>query len=392
MTEVVVTTDEVEVNEAEQQFSDDEGQDAVAWRALPPDRDFFATPYEPPIKTLVDEITDGELVVRPTFQRNQVWDAKRKSKLIESLLLNIPIPTLFFAEDEDKKVVVDGQQRLHAVKEFMENRYALSKLEVLSGLNDKRFEDLTERQQRIIRNRTLRCLLISSRSDQEIRFQVFERLNQGGVPLNAQEVRHCVYRGELNELLHTLVKDTAWLGLLRRARPHARMTDCELILRFFAIRNALPDYKPPLKTLLNDYMRDHRHPDAVQQAEMTTLFRGAVAAVQAVFPDVAFRRYSMGEEGPEYDVSVNRAVFDIEMIAMEGIPLEWLTEHRYEIRAAFEKLCIEDLRFADCLNRATADKSRLSYRLNRWAHTLRDLGADVPAMVRVPEPPDDEEI
>lgn len=392
MTEVVMTTDEGEVDETEQQFSDDEGQDAVEWRALPPERDFFATPYEPPIKALVDEITDGELVVRPTFQRNQVWEPKRKSKLIESLLLNIPIPTLFFAEDEDKKVVVDGQQRLHAIKEFIENRYALTKLEVLSGLNDKRFEDLTERQQRIIRNRTLRCLLISSRSDQEIRFQVFERLNQGGVPLNSQEVRHCVYRGELNELLHTLVKDRAWLQLLRRSKPHPRMTDCELILRFFSIRDTLPDYKPPLKTLLNDYMRDHRHPDEAQQTEMTALFRSNVAAVQAVFPDVAFRRYSMGEKGPEYDVSVNRAVFDIEMIAMEGIPLEWLTEHRYEVREAFEKLCIEDLRFADCLNRATADKSRLSYRLNRWAHTLRDLGAEVAAMVRVPEPPDDEEV
>jgi hypothetical protein len=170
------------------------------------------------------------------------------------------------------------------------------------------------------------------------------------------------------------------------------MTDCELILRFFAIRDALPDYKPPLKTLLNDYMRDHRHPNAQEQAQMTAIFRTAVAAVQTVFPDVAFRRYSMGEEGPEYDVSVNRAVFDIEMIAMEEIPLDWLAENQYDVRAAFERLCVEDLRFADCLNRATADKSRLSYRLNRWAHTLLELGAEVPAMIRVPEPPDDEEV
>jgi hypothetical protein len=382
------------LEEKEDRFGDDEGEDAVAWRSLPPDRDFFATPYEPPVKTLVAEIRDGELIVRdPTFQRYQVWDARRKSKLIESLLLNIPIPTLFFAEDEDnKKVVVDGQQRLHAIKEFVDNSYALTKLEVLSALNSKRFDDLTERQQRIIRNRTLRCLLISARSDAEIRFQVFERLNQGGVPLNAQEVRHCVYRGELNDLLHTLVRDATWLQLLHRKEPNTRMTDCELVLRFFAIRDALPAYKPPLKSLLNVYMRTHRHATLEEQAKMTNNFRSAVAGVQTVFPDIAFRRYSKSDEGPEYDVSVNRAVFDIEMIAMEGIPHRWLAKNKYIVREAFENLCIDDLKFADCLNRATADKSRLSYRLNRWAHTLVRLGAKLPAMIRVPEPPDEEEV
>src|SRR5690606_18404582 len=154
-----------------------------------------------------------------------------------SILLNIPIPTLFFAEDEDKKVVVDGQQRLLALKEYVENRYALRGLEVLAPLNGKRFDELTPRQQRMISNRTLRCLVISAKSDSEIRFQVFERLNQGGMPLNPQEVRHCVYRGELNDLLHELVKLPSWLQLFGRDEPHPRMVDCELVLRFFALRH-----------------------------------------------------------------------------------------------------------------------------------------------------------
>jgi Protein of unknown function DUF262 len=390
---ILAPMEEEEQSELNDRFADEEGESAVAWQALPPERDFFATPFDPPIKTLVQEIVDGELVVRPTFQRNQVWDPRRKSKFVESLLLNIPIPTLFFAEDEDNtKVVVDGQQRLRAAKEFVENRYPLVGLEVLAALNGKRFEDLTDRQQRIIKNRTLRCLLISARSDSEIRFQVFERLNQGGMPLNAQEVRHCVYRGELNSLLHDLVKQQTWLKLLRRDKPHHRMTDCELILRFFAIRDALPDYRPPLKTLLNEYMRAHRHADDAERSALTSRFSAAVESVALVFPDIAFRRYSMGEEGPEYDVSVNRAVFDIQMIAMEGISPEWLSENKYIVREAFEKLCIDDPRFADTLNRATADKSRLGYRLHRWAHKLVELGAEVPAMVRVPEPAHEEEV
>ncbi|WP_297865972.1 DUF262 domain-containing protein [Silanimonas sp.] len=163
------------------------------------------------------------------------------------MLLNIPVPNLFFAEDDDKtKVVVDGQQRLTALHHFQENRFPLKGLESLSALNGKRFEDLTDRQQRIFNNRTLRCLVISARSDSEIRFQVFERLNQGGVPLNAQEVRHCVYRGSLNDLLHQLAKDPNWLSILGKDEPSPRMTDCELILRFLSFRDKGKGYSPPL--------------------------------------------------------------------------------------------------------------------------------------------------
>jgi hypothetical protein len=100
----------IESEQEPENYADEEGEEAVAWHELPSERDFFASPYDPPIKSLVQEIREHELIVRPTFQRNQVWDPKRKSKFVESILLNIPIPTLFFADDEDKKVVVDGQQ------------------------------------------------------------------------------------------------------------------------------------------------------------------------------------------------------------------------------------------------------------------------------------------
>lgn len=368
-----------------QEFADDAGESEATWQALPPEREFFASPYDPPVKSLVDEIHTKELIVRPSFQRNRVWDRARQSKFVESILLNIPIPTLFFAEDDDKsKVVVDGQQRLLALKEYVENQYSFKGLEVLSALNGKRFEDLTERQQRIIRNRTLRCLVISARSDSEIRFQVFERLNQGGIPLNAQEVRHCVYRGELNDLLHDLSKNRTWLRLVGRGEPHNRMVDAELILRYFAIRDALPDYKPPLKTLLNEYMRAHRHVPEDTQAELTKRFESAVAAVAAVFSQHPFRRLSMTDDGPVWDRSVNRAVLDIQMIVMEGMDQDWLITNAAAVEEEFRRLCLEDGVFADAISRATADKTRLEYRLRRWAQALEGLGAEVPALQRIP--------
>jgi hypothetical protein len=372
--------------ERELEFVDDEGSAAVEWQQLPPEREFFATPYDPPVKTLVQEIQEKDLNVRPSFQRYAVWDVGRQSKFVESLLLNIPIPTLFFAEDDDKtKVVVDGQQRLLAIKEFLEDRYALSGLEVLAPLNGKRFHELTGRQQRLLRNRTVRCLVISARSDSEIRFQVFERLNQGGIPLNAQEVRHCVYRGSFNDLLHRLVDKNLFQQLLGLNERHPRMNDCELALRFFAIRSALPNYSPPLKTLLNSCMRRMRYATPEQCLELERSFELAIRAVAAVFSDLPFRRVFRLQDGKiAADRSLNRAVFDAQMIVMEGLDTEWASDNREAIKVAFTSLCLEDQVFADSVSRATADKARMDYRLRRWRDVLLQLGGVLPAEGRIP--------
>lgn len=372
--------------EQEIQFDDTEGESAVAWEDLPPEREFFATPYDPPVKTLVHEIGAGELVVQPSFQRYSVWDTVRKSKFVESMLLNIPIPTLFFAEDEDRKVVVDGQQRLTALHEFLNNRYRLKGLEVLNALNGKRFEDLSERQQRILSNRTLRCLLISDRSDSEIRFQVFERLNQGGVPLNAQEVRHCVYRGSFNDLLHDLVREPVWLELLRQGAPHPRMNDAELVLRFFAIRASLPNYSPPLKTLLNDYMRAHRHANEDAIDEFRAVFSSAIVPVHLAFNESPFRRVFKDVDDGHLvlDRALNRAVFDTQMIVMEGMSEDWVQEHRGDIMNEFVVLCLTDQRFIEAVSRSTADKTQMEYRLRRWKEVLLQMGAELPRLRFLP--------
>lgn len=368
-------------------FDDDEGIAAVEWTKLPLEREFFATPYDPPIKALIAELRENELIAKPTFQRNAVWDRKRQSKFVESVLLNIPIPNLFFAEEEDgSKVVVDGQQRLIALKKFVENAFPLSGLEVLHQLNGKRFDDLTERQQRIISNRTLRCLVISAKSDSEIRFEVFERLNTGGLPLNAQEVRHCIFRGELNDLLHELSKNPLWLEVFGRDSADPRMRDCELILRFFAIRASLPSYSPPLKKLLNDYMKDHRRPSPDEVIELRHAFLSTIEVVLTCFSDHPFRRATTVSAGSAscWDNSFNRAVFDAQMLVMEGLDESWISTNADSINDSFATLCIVDSKFSDSVSRATADKTRFDYRLSKWKQALLDLGAILPRSDFIP--------
>ena len=370
----------------EQDFVDDQGEAEVSWTQLPPEREFFATPYDPPVKSLIQEMQDGDLIVRPSFQRAAVWDQTRNSRFVESILLNIPIPNLFFAEDDDKtKVVVDGQQRLIALKHFRENRFALRGLEALAPLNGKRYEDLTERQQKVFSNRTLRCLLISAKSDSEIRFQVFERLNQGGVPLNAQEVRHCVYRGSLNDLLHEVVKDDAWLNATGRTEPSARMIDCELVLRFLCFKERIGSYTTPLKGFLNRYMRDRRE----VLPEVGDLLKASVISsatkVARVFGNKSFRRAELRDGVVYWDVAVNRAVFDAQMLTFEKLDDAWVEARKEEIKEGFIELC-RDADFSDAVSRATADVARLRVRVTKMAEMLNVFGANLEVSEIVPTP------
>ena len=154
-------------------------------------------PYDLSIQTLVEQIDDKTLVLAADFQRNYVWDNAKASRLIESLLLNIPIPVCYFAEDETGTYeVVDGHQRLNSIWRFVKGDFPLRGISELRDYQGHRFLKLSSTVQRDLQRRTIRCVVISRESDPDLKFEVFERLNTNAVPLNAQELRNCVYRDD----------------------------------------------------------------------------------------------------------------------------------------------------------------------------------------------------
>lgn len=366
----------LEVDIPEEPFSDDSGEQPYQPEDIEIDRGVITTPYDAPVRTLLDEIKEKVLIVNPPFQRQGVWKEDRQSKLIESLLLNIPIPVLYFAEDEDgTRVVVDGQQRLRAIDEYYSGQYRLQKLEVLAALNGKRWTDLSSKQSRTILSRTMRCVVISSTSPSTLRFEMFERLNTGGIPLNDQELRNCVFRGPLNDLINSLVHSQEWLSLVGRSAPDNRMRHHELALRFFSLRNALPNYRPPLKRVLNDYLRKHR---LITQDHATSLrkdFMATLAAVGAVFGRNPFRRVTAtGPGGDRWDTNLNRAVYDVQMLGFVGQPLELVAQHKDGLLRRFRELCLNNSDFAVALSLATADRRSLYTRLRLWGQALASEG------------------
>jgi hypothetical protein len=363
----------------EEAFDDDPGAQPYAPEDIPPDREIVTLPLDSPVKTLLDDMKAKNLVVNPEFQRRDVWNRVQKSKLIESLLLNIPIPVIFLAEDHDgTRVVVDGQQRLRALEQFEAGQFALSGLEVLTALNKKRWVDLAPRQARIILNRTLRCIVISANSDSNLRFEVFERLNTSGVSLNDQELRNCIYRGPFNRLLDELARAPEWLRLLQRQEPDNRLQHHEMVLRFLSMQESSSAYRPPLKKWLGDFMGARRDASDGALAQYREVFLSSCRAVSAVFfePDApAFRRVRgrIGS-GLEWDRSLNRAVFELQMLGLRLENPRTLAARRTEIIDAFATLCLDDEEFADALSRATADRTRTRLRFQRWGAALDGLG------------------
>lgn len=171
------------------------------------DRKLFVHPYDYSIRSLKEQVEDGTLVLADDFQRRRVWDDTKASRLIESLLINVPIPVCYFAELEDSSCsVIDGQQRLTAIYRYLNDDFKLKSLKIRDDLNKLKFSQLSIVDQRSIRLRIIRCVVILKDSDPEIRFDVFDRLNSNSVKLNRQELRNSLYKGSLNKLIKDLSK------------------------------------------------------------------------------------------------------------------------------------------------------------------------------------------
>lgn len=330
----------------------------------PDERKLITQPYDLGVRAIREDIRLGRINLDIAYQRKYVWDLGKASRLIESLLLNVPIPVCYFAEDDDGVYeVIDGLQRLTAIKLFLDDGFAMSGASVLSELNGSRFSDLSPKEQRRLEGRTIRCIVITADSHPDIKFDVFERLNTGAMSLTAQELRNLVYRGPFNESLKLLIEEQAFTRLLGGS-TNKRMGHEELVLRYFAVRDGVETYQPPLRQLLNLTMRDHRK-TPISDAERDE-FLSVCAVVHEVFGDRPFQ--SSGSQNP-----VNKALFDAIMVSVSYCDREELLANRVEARAALERLSDHE-QFKLSIGRATADRSRLLHRVAALTSALSEIG------------------
>jgi hypothetical protein len=339
------------------------------------EREVHTTPADPDVETLLKRIEDKHLILRPDFQRTSVWDTTKKSRLLESLLLNLPIPPCFLAEDEDgTRVVVDGQQRLNSIDDFYHGRYALCGLQVLKDLNGKKWAELPPKLDRKILQRVIRTLVISHHSNPGIRFEIFERLNSGGEPLTEQEIRNATLRGEFNKLLNQIANTPEFLVAVHAKKPDPRLRHHELVLRYFAVRAAVKDYRPPLKMILSEYMRENREPGAEGLQRLKSLFLTALDNSRSVFGDEVFRRYREKDGELGFETAVSKAVFELEMVSLSFLSASAVKLHGPAIKSAFMDLSTKSVDFSESLSRATDHRKRFYNRLDLWSARLQEIG------------------
>lgn len=338
----------------------------------PPERKVVTQPYDLSIQTLAEQWESG-LLILPDLQREYVWNNGKASRLVESLLLNIPIPILYFAENEDAQYeIIDGHQRIKSVVRFLNNEFRLSGVGVLHEYKGRRYHQLPEKEQRFLKMRTLRAVIIGSDSHPTMRFEIFERLNSGSISLNSQELRNSLYRGSFNQLLRRLAKHDDLRFTIDTKSPRRRMVDEELLLRFFALHQEYPNYKTPLKRFLNEFMAAERDAEPERLDELESIFQAAISLAREHLGECAFR--VTDSSGKLLEKPVNRALFDSQMLAFS-----WVTEEPpagADLRSAIGELC-ESEDFLDSVQRATGDRSRTRRRVRMMCETLRRSGFEL---------------
>lgn len=337
------------------------------------------------IRDLHRDYTEHDLDPRPAFQRGYVWDKGRASRLIESVLLHVPLPLIYTAEEPDgKELVIDGQQHLTTFFGFIggrfpkdESPFRLTGLKILSDFNGKLFRDLPEDVQRDFKKYNVSVIKISARSHLDVRFEIFERLNTGSISLSEQELRNCLYRGSLNELLKELARYEYFCKCLGITRPLPRMRDVEMVLRFVAFYDrSYLNYSGRMKSFLNKFMSDRKEIDNDRTREYRDAFRKAAEISYIVFGGNAFRRFTLGNRNHptgKWEVSVNKALFDVIMWTFSRYEKRQILPIKDALRERLIDLMTTDNEFIKSITLATADLQKIQYRFRKWSDEVGTL-------------------
>jgi rubredoxin len=334
----------------------------------------------PDVETLAGRWAKKKLETQPDFQRYEVWPIQKRSRLVESVLLGLPIPLFYFAEEDNgTEIVIDGQQRLTSLFRFIRGEYTLKGLATLKKFNDKKFANLEEKHQDAINSFTLSIVTILKDSDPDVRFSMFERLNEGATKLNDQELRNSVFRGEYNDQLKSLSKLPEFWKLLKQRQAHRRMVDVELVLRFMAFFNQTYLKHPDKKTkeFLNREMEAWPSRPAKEHDKAAKAFKDAINSSLTVFGESAFRRYAAGSGNGsgKWETKFNRALYDVQMYGFSQHPRGIITKKADALREASLNL-MSDPVFVDLISHTISEKKRVDKRFRMWLDMIDGILGD----------------
>ncbi len=350
-------------------FSDDELSESIL-NIAPELRRLQTETLDFSISTIIESIEKKHIFV-PEFQRRYVWNDAQASRLIESLIIQCPIPVIYLNQEKDERLsVIDGNQRIISLERYIRNQFELKGLTAYPELEGLSFFQLDNRFQRHIMNRTLRCIVITKETHPQIKFDVFERLNSGAVKLTPQELRHGIYNGSFMTLIKELAGNPLWKKIIK-TDSDKRMKLEELIIRFLAFHYDFDNYKQPLSGFLNTFAENNREIDENKKKEFSDLFNKTIATVNSLYGDLAFKVFDTDLNPLN---NFNAALFDAELISISKLNFE------IEITPSIQKAWLEkiskifhDDEFLKTISKSTSNKNQIIDRIKYFDNLLTTL-------------------
>jgi len=330
-------------------------------------------PIDYPFETLYNRIKaeKPKLLLDPDFQRKFKWDKdgwERSSKFIESCLMRIPLPSCYFAEDEEgRHIVIDGVQRLTTIVRFFDDEFALEGLTMFKELEGKKYSELGEYKTELEAT-TIRCIVLRKENQKHLIREIFSRLNQGAVKLSDQEIRHALYNGSFNDLLSELAKNEViqnfGLGEAGTASKNNLEAE-EQVLRYFALKGDLSNYQDKLAKYLDSFMSQNQQCSNEEIANYKTDFISTLEKCILIFGENVFIDTSKRRKRQ------SMVYYDLLMYTFGQIDLETLQNKKEEVKAKFVQLC-KLPEFQRTLSSGLQNKTSILRRRELWSNLLSE--------------------
>lgn len=343
-------------------------------------QDIFVEPKNFTISQFVEMINDGDLEIAPRFQRNFIWDRTRKSRLIESIFLGLPLPTIYLSQYPDGRLtIVDGLQRINTIKDFMEDKFSLCNMEYFNDYNDKKYSELilSRLLLRRFKQTVISCFVIDYRSPSQLKYDLFRRLNTGGKVLNDQEIRNCLARTTLQDTLYNMVNSDEFKAATCGSVKDTRMAAQESALRFiyfydqYSENNYIGDYDGDMKSTLDACVEELNKKNKNELTIYVDAFKKSMNLAHQLFGEYAFRKVSPNQNRKS---SINKSL----MLVLSVLLAKYAEEHpnatvHRNLTDDLSALIEHDDKLNEAISWSTTNKKNIQYVFETLKKQLIDL-------------------
>ncbi len=320
------------------------------------------------VRDVLHRIEEGAFIMNPDFQRDFIWPDDKQSKLIESVLMRIPLPVFYLAEKDDgRTIVVDGLQRLATFQRFANNKLKL-KTPKQPELDQKQFKELSPKLQNRVEDCNLVLYIIDAKVPQKVLLDIFDRVNSG-MALTRQQMRNCLFMGPATKFLKTEARTTQFLKATGRSLKTTTMRDREFVNRFCAFQIIpIETYSADIDTFLADALEEMNKYDRTHMEKLTNEFRLGLENSMLVFGEHAFRKHT-----PEqYSRSViNASLWDVMSTGFSHYPMALVKSHKDDLKTGFYNL-MGDQKFFDAISLGTNAVSKVKKRFHAFNKMLSE--------------------